>query len=106
MERIDSLVHGNILHMRPLRDEHNGSTACTDADPRPTLRNRVHRIYLAAPLDAQARSKVQTGLLSRLSPHLVGALHGDAMEVRARAERRPGQVSHPLYDRLQSLSAP
>jgi hypothetical protein len=25
------------------------------------------------------------------------------MEVRARAERRPGQVSHPLYDRLQSL---
>jgi len=59
-------ARSNILHMRPLREEHNGSTACNDANPRPTLRNRVQRIYLTPPLDAQARSKVQTGLLPGL----------------------------------------
>src|SRR6266446_2568965 len=64
MERFDSPVRGNILQMRSLRDEHNGSKACNDADPRPTLRNRVHRIYLTAPLDAQTGTEVQTGLLS------------------------------------------
>src|SRR5439155_16681497 len=50
MEKFDSPVRGNILQMRSLRDEHNGSKACNDADPRPALRNRVHRIYLTAPL--------------------------------------------------------
>src|SRR5215475_2826049 len=38
MEKFDSPGRGNILHMRFLRDEHNGSKACNDADPRPTLR--------------------------------------------------------------------
>ena len=33
MEKCDSLVHGNILYMRPLRDEHNGSKACNDPIP-------------------------------------------------------------------------
>jgi hypothetical protein len=51
----------------------------------------------------QARSQVQTGLLPRLQPHLVGALHRDAVEVFARAARRPGQAGHSLHDRVQSL---
>src|SRR6267142_7177872 len=44
MKKFDSPVRDNILHMRPLRDKHNGSKACNDTDPRPTLRNRVHRM--------------------------------------------------------------
>src|SRR2546425_807530 len=59
---IKRLTRTRILDKRPLRDEHNSSTACNDADPCPTLRTGVHRIYLAAPLDAQARTAVQTGL--------------------------------------------
>jgi hypothetical protein len=66
MKHFDFRVRGNILYMRPLREEHNGSKACNDADPRPTLRNRVHRIYLTAPLDAQAWAEVQIGLSSRI----------------------------------------
>ena len=50
MKQFDSPVRGNILHMRPLRDEHNGSKACNDADPRPTLRNGVPHISLTTPL--------------------------------------------------------
>src|SRR5919108_3162021 len=49
--------------MRPLHHEHHGTTACNDVDSRPTFRTGVHRIYLAVPLDAQARTEVQTGLL-------------------------------------------
>jgi hypothetical protein len=45
MKQFDSPVRGNMLHMRSLRDEHNGSKACNDADPRPTRRNRV-RVWL------------------------------------------------------------
>src|SRR5215475_14218350 len=70
--------------MRPLHDEHHSTTACNDADSRPTLRTGVRGIYLATPLDAEARAKVQTGLLSCLQPHPLGALHRDAMEVFAR----------------------
>jgi hypothetical protein len=66
MEKFDSPGRGNILHMRSLRDEHNGSKAYNDADPRPTLRTGVHRIYLAAPLDAEAWTEVQIGLSWRL----------------------------------------
>src|SRR4030095_4934044 len=58
--------HIAILPMRPLPDEHHGTTACNDTNSCPTLRTGFHRIYLAAPLDAQARAKVQTGLLPRL----------------------------------------
>jgi hypothetical protein len=50
------------LHMRPLPDEHTGTKACNHAHSRPTLRNGVHRIYLTAPLDAQAGAEVQIGL--------------------------------------------
>jgi len=52
-----------IPHMRPFHDEYNSSKARNDVDPCATLRNGVHRIYLAAPLDAQAWAEVQTGLL-------------------------------------------
>src|SRR5262249_4175585 len=52
--------------LRLLHDEHHGTQACNDADSCATVRNRVHRIYLAAPLHAQAGSKVQTGLSPRL----------------------------------------
>src|SRR6266487_379865 len=103
MKQFDSPVRGNMLHMRSLRDEHNGSTACNDADPRPTLRNRVQCIYLTPPLYAQAGPKVQIGLSSRLQPDLMGALYGDAVEVLARAARCPRQTGHPLHDGLQSL---
>src|SRR2546426_10642648 len=34
-----------MLHMRPSPDEYSGTKACAAADPRPTLRNRVHYIY-------------------------------------------------------------
>src|SRR5439155_26786101 len=93
----------NIPPMRPLPDEHHGTKACNDADSCPDVRTRVRGIYLTAPLDAQARAKVQTGLLPRLQPHLMGALHRDAVEVFARAARRPGQAGHSLHDRLQSF---
>jgi hypothetical protein len=52
MEKFDSLVPGNILYMRSLRDEHNGSKAPNDADPHQTLRNGAQHIYLATPFDA------------------------------------------------------
>ena len=61
------------------------------------------RIYLAAPLHAQAWTQVQTRLSSRLQPHLMGALHRHAMEVLARAHRSRRQGGHPLHHRLQSL---
>src|SRR6266436_7242958 len=89
--------------MRPLHDEHHGTTACNDTDSCPTLRTGVRGIYLTAPLDAQAGTEVQIGLLPRLQPHLMGALHRDAMEVLARADRRQRDTGHSLYDRLQSL---
>ena len=47
--------------MRPLHDEHHGTKVCDDADPCPTLRTGVRDIYLAAPLDAQARAKSALG---------------------------------------------
>ena len=84
MKQFDSPVRGNMLHMRSLRDEHNGSKACNDADPRATVRQRVHRMYRPAPLDAQAGAEVQTGLSSRLQPHRVGPLYGHAVEVLVR----------------------
>ncbi len=66
MEQLDSQMRIHILYKRFLRDEHNGSKARNDANPRPTLRNGVHRIYLAAPHDAQTGPEVQTGLSLRL----------------------------------------
>jgi hypothetical protein len=49
--------------MRQLHDEHHGTKACNDTDSCPTLRTRVRGIYLTAPLDAQAGTEVQIGLL-------------------------------------------
>ncbi len=66
MEKFDAHVHGNILPLRSLRDEPIGNKACNDAAPYATVRPRVHRIYLAAPLKAQAGAEVQTGLSSGL----------------------------------------
>jgi len=77
------------------------STTSNHADSCPTLRLRVHAMYLAAPLHAQAWTAVHTRLSLRLQSDLMGALHGHAMEGLARAERRPGQASSPLHHRLQ-----
>ena len=59
-------VHLPMPHMRPLQNEHHGIKAWNDADSRSTLCTGVHRMYLAAPLHAQARSEVHTGISSRL----------------------------------------
>jgi hypothetical protein len=82
--------------MRPLHDEHNSPKACNDADSCPTLRTGVRGIYLSTPLDAQAGSKVQTGLSSCLQPHLVGPLYRHAMEVLAYTDRHARQAGYPL----------
>src|SRR5712692_8262247 len=96
MKQLDSPVRIYILPMRPLRDEHNGSKACNDADSCAIVRQRVHRIYLAAPLNAQAWAEVQTGLSSGRQSHLVGALHWDAVEVPA----HPAGCNSHIDDRL------
>ena len=54
-------------------------------------------------LAAQARAEVQTGLSSRLQPHLVDPRYGHAMEVLARPDRPRWEAGHPLHHRLQSL---
>ena len=51
-----------------------------------TVRAGVHRIYLPAPVDAQAWTEVQTRLSLRLQPYPVGTLHRHAMEVLAGAQ--------------------
>jgi hypothetical protein len=61
-----SALRADSSSWRSLREEYNGSKACNDADPCPTLRNRVQRIYLATPLDAQVGTEVQIGLLPGL----------------------------------------
>src|SRR5262249_23610484 len=99
----DSPVRGTILPMRLLPDEHYHTKACNDADSCATLRAGVRGISLAAPLDAQTWAKVQTGLLPRLSPDLAGALHRDAVELPARADRTDWETGHSLHDHLQSL---
>jgi glycine cleavage system regulatory protein len=55
----DQLSH---LHMRRFHYAHSVSKACNHADSRPTLCHRVSSISLAAPLDAQAWTQVQTWL--------------------------------------------
>src|SRR5215510_7898909 len=73
--------------MRRLHDEHHGTTACNDADSCPALGTGVRGIYLTAPLDTQAGTEVQIGLLPRLQPHFAGALYGDAVEVLAHSKQ-------------------
>jgi hypothetical protein len=48
--------------MRPSPDEHTYTKAGNHADSCAVVRKRVHRLYLAAPLDAQTWSPVQTQL--------------------------------------------
>src|SRR5215467_4717266 len=103
MKQCDFSVRITMLHMRPLHHEHHSTKVCNDADSRPTLRTGVRGIYLAAPLDAQARARVQTGLLPGLSPHFVGALHRHAVEGLTRADGRSRDTGHSLDDRVQSL---
>src|SRR5919109_270507 len=76
----DSGEQRSHLHMRRFHPAHSARKARNHADSRPTLCHRVSSIYLAAPLDAQAWTPVQTRLSSRLHPHLVGPLYGDAEE--------------------------
>ena len=71
------------LQIRRLPHACTGQKAHNHADSRPTLRYRVYGIYLTAPLHAQARAQVQTGLSSRLQPHRVAPLYRDAMEMLA-----------------------
>jgi hypothetical protein len=53
-----------MLSAKLFRDEQYDKKPGHDADSRATLRLGIHRIYLAAPLDAQTRAEMQT----RLSP--------------------------------------
>src|SRR6266705_3679282 len=65
--------------MRSFHDEYNSRKACNDADPRATVRQRVHGIYLTAPLDAEAGAEVQTGLYADRS---YVESSGEAAEIR------------------------
>src|SRR5262245_1487941 len=103
MQQFDFPVRSVLPHMRPFPDGENSRKACNDADPCPTVRQRVHRVYLAIPLDAQAGPEVQTRLSPRLQSHLMGALHGNAVEVPTCADRLPWETGYSLYDGLQSL---
>jgi hypothetical protein len=62
MKQCDFPVRSAIPQMRPFPEEYNSNKACNDADPCPTVRQRVHRISLAVPCDAQAGAEGQTGL--------------------------------------------
>ena len=88
--------------MRPIHHARSASKTSNDADSCPTLRLGVRAISLAAPLDAQAGTQVQTGLSLCLQPHLGAAVHGDVMEGLTRAERRPGQAGYPLHNGLDA----
>src|SRR5262245_8968078 len=74
MKQFDFPVRIAILQMRSLSDEHNGSKACNDADPCATVRQQVHRISLAAPIGAQVRSEVHTGLYVDQPASVLGCL--------------------------------
>src|ERR1700760_928734 len=88
------------LITKPLPDEPNDRKPHRNADSRPTLRAGVHRIYLPAPLDAQARGEMQTRLSPGLQSDSVGALYGYAMEVPAGAPGRRRDRRYPLHDHL------
>ena len=86
-----------------MREEPKGSKACTDAAPCPTLRTRVHRLALPAPLDAHAWPAGPRGRSWRLAWHGVGALDREAMAVSPYAPRAPREPSPPCPARLPSL---
>ncbi len=64
------------LYMRPIYHAHASTKTSNHADSRATLRSGLLRMYLAAPLHAQAWASVQTGVSSRLQPHLMGLYTG------------------------------
>src|SRR2546428_11235393 len=106
-----------MLHMRSLPDEHHNPKACNDADSCPTLRTGVRGIYLAAPLDAEAGTEVQTGLLpgelvasfpawKRCSPAPWGRPRtgGDSATVRKIRGTLWQQVRRNVHDHCQFCS--
>src|SRR3954469_11504995 len=92
-----------MLLTKPCPDAQYDKEPSHDADSRSTVRAGVHRIYLSAPFDAQARAEMQT----RLSPHLqsdpVGPLYGYAMEVHASTQGGRWDRLDPLHDHLQGV---
>src|SRR5271166_1102620 len=89
--------------MKPFPDEQYDRKPRHNSDSRSTLRAGVHRIYLPAPLDAQAWAEMQPGLSPRLQSDPVGTLHGYAMEVPASTPGRRRDRRDPLHDNLQSV---
>ena len=84
-------------------DEQDDKKSRHDADSRATLHAGVHRIYLSAPLDADARAEMQTGLSPRLQSHPLGPLYGYAMEVHASTQSGRRDRPDPLHDNLQGV---
>jgi len=92
-----------IPHMRPLQNEHSSTKACNDADSRPTLRTGVHRMYLAAPLDAQALAKVANWAITVFNLILWVFYTGMQWKCLPVPTDTQGKPCHPLHDHLQSL---
>src|ERR1700752_3167695 len=74
----DSKAEFTHLPTSPLHHAHTGQKPRTHAHSRPTFCHRVSSIYLAAPLEAHARTQMHTRLSSPLQPHCMGPLHGHA----------------------------
>src|ERR1700759_4692050 len=92
------------LIMKPRLDQPDDTKPRHNANSGSTLRAGVHRIYLPAPLDAQARAEMQTGLSPRLQSDPVGTLYLGAMEVLAGAPgSRRRDRRDPLHDNLQGV---
>src|SRR5437762_1674825 len=95
-----------------LHDEHHGTKARNDTDSCPTLRTGVRGIYLAASLDAEARSKVQTRLLpnwlrvldtaelAQIDQRVCQQLHAIPREGRLGGDsfRRDSDWAHVIYE--------
>ena len=92
-----------MLLTKPCPDAQYDKEPSHDADSRATLRAGVHRIYLPAPLDADARAEMQTGLSPRLQSDPVGPLYGYAMEVPASTQSQRRDRPDPLHDHLQGV---
>jgi hypothetical protein len=89
--------------MKPCPDASDARKPRHNANSRSTLRARVHRIYLTAPFDAQARAEMQTGLSPRLQSDPVGPLYGYAMELPAGTPGKRRDRRDPRHDNLQSV---
>jgi hypothetical protein len=74
-----ALADVTMLPMRPSSEEETSTPVCHDTDSCTTLRTGVHRMALAAPVDAHAWPEVDTGLSARLSSPLLGAVDGHAV---------------------------